>query len=83
MVKAMEKYHNLPMIKIVPANVVDDTDITIEYSGEIQRALFYGITNLDRESKFHPKDKITRGEAAEVMFNVLECIKTHTALKPE
>ena len=77
LVSAMEKYGELPMIKIVPKEIADDPYITIEYSGAIQRSLIYGVTSLDKDKKFSPKGSITRAEAAEQVYNALEYLKAH------
>jgi hypothetical protein len=65
------------MIKLVPAEITDQDKITAEYSGEIQRALTYGIVNLDNNSSFNPKDELSRAEAAEMLYNALEYLKAH------
>jgi hypothetical protein len=79
LVKAAENYGQLPMIKLVPAEITDEDQMTAEYSGAIQRALNYGIVKLDANGKFNPKEKLSRAEAAEQLYNALEYLKAHTA----
>lgn len=79
LVSAMEKHGNLPMINIMPAPIADEEEMNILYSGAIQRALVYGITQLDKGRGFNPKAKISRGEAAEQIYNALEYMKAHPA----
>jgi hypothetical protein len=79
LVMSMETQYNLPMIKLIPADIADEKDITTEYSGAIQRSLVYGITSLDADGKFNPKEEITREEAASQVFKALEYIKAHTS----
>lgn len=79
LIKATEKYANLPMIKLNSVSITDQDQLTIDYSGAIQRALTYGVVQLDAEEKFNPKDEISRAEAAEQIFNTLEYIKAHPA----
>ncbi len=71
----METHKNLPMIKIIPAVIADQDQLTVDYDGSIQRSLVYGVTKLDAEGKFNPKDKMTRAEVAEQVYNALEYIK--------
>jgi hypothetical protein len=80
LIKATENHTNLPVIKISPVAISDQDQLTIDYSGAIQRALVYGITQLDGEGKFNPKAEISRAEAAEQIYNALEYIKAHPAL---
>ena len=77
LITAMEANRNMPMIKIIPANITDGDKITPEYEGAIQRAIVYGIEKLDEKEKFNPKVKMTRAEAASQIYNVLEYFKAH------
>lgn len=79
LVQAMYADDKLPMVKLVPANIADQDQMTIDYSGSIQHALLCGIVKLDAEEKFNPKAKISRAEAAEQVYNALEYIKAHPA----
>lgn len=79
LVRVMEKNKNLPMLNIKPAEIKDEDQMKIEYSGAIQRALVYKITQLDAEGKFNPAAKLTRAEAAEQLYNALEYLKAHPA----
>jgi hypothetical protein len=79
LIKSMEKYQNLPMINLVPVEISDQDQMTVSYSGAIQRAIAYGITKLDAAGNFNPQGKISRAEAAEQIYNALEYMKAHTA----
>lgn len=79
LIQAVEKHANLPMINLVPVEIADEDQITVSYSGAIQRALAYKVTQLDAQGKFNPKAKISRAEAAEQIYNVLEYIKAYPA----
>lgn len=81
LVKAMELHFNMPMINLVPAEIADEDQLTIVYSGAIQRALHYGVVQLDAKGNFSPKSKMTRTEAAEEIYNALAYIKAHPAPK--
>ncbi|MDF2613796.1 MAG: S-layer y protein [Clostridia bacterium] len=79
LITSVEKFKNLPMLKIMPAKIADESQMTAEYSGAIQRALIYQVVKLDAKEKFNPKDKITRAEAAEQIYNMHEYINAHPA----
>jgi S-layer homology domain. len=76
LIQAMEKHNNLPMINIIPADIADNNQINISYSGAIQRALVYKIVSLDSNKCFNPTSKISRADAAAEVYNALEYIKT-------
>lgn len=79
LVKTMEKQGNLPMINLVPVTISDEAQINVSYSGAIQRALLYKVTELDAAGGFDPKGIITRSEAAVEVYNALEYLKAHPA----
>lgn len=79
LIKATERNGNLPLIKLVPVKITDENEISIGNNGAIQRSLAYGVSKLNSEGKFNPKEKITRAEAAEQIYNVLEYIRVHPA----
>ncbi len=75
LISTMESHYNLPMLDIKPTAIKDEDQLTVEFSGAIQRALVYGVVKLDAEGNFYPKDKLTRAEAAEQIYNALEYLK--------
>jgi S-layer homology domain. len=79
LVSLMEKQGNLPMINLIPADISDNSQLDVTYSGAVQRALHYGLVSLDQKGNFRPKDSITRGEAAVQIFNALEYLRSHPA----
>ncbi|AOZ93041.1 S-layer homology domain-containing protein [Paenibacillus crassostreae] len=79
LVQAMERHGNLPMINLLPVKVSDESALTIEYSGSIQRALSYGLVKLDAEQNFHPQAVISRADATEQIYNALEYLQAHPA----
>ncbi|WP_179032876.1 S-layer homology domain-containing protein [Paenibacillus kribbensis] len=78
LIQGIEKAGVLPMIKIAPVNISDDSELEPAYQGSIQRSLVYKVNTLDATGKFHPKSKITRAEAAVMLYNALEYLNTHT-----
>ncbi|MBD2867082.1 S-layer homology domain-containing protein [Paenibacillus arenilitoris] len=83
LIRTIEAHSNLPMLNLVPAEINDEADLTVDYQGSIQRALAYDVVELDEQGNFHPKAEITRAEAAEQIYNVLEYVKAHPAPAPE
>ncbi|MGG4219568.1 S-layer homology domain-containing protein [Paenibacillus jamilae] len=80
LIQGMEKAGALPMIKIAPANIADDSELEPAYQGSIQRSLVYKVNVLDGSEKFHPKSEITRAEAAVMLYNALEYLNAHPKL---
>ncbi|KGE16856.1 S-layer homology domain-containing protein [Paenibacillus wynnii] len=79
LVQGVEKAGNLPLIKIIPADIADDSQLDPSYQGSVQRSLIYKITTLDTNGKFNPKSELTRAEAAVMLYNALEYLKAHPA----
>ncbi|AJS58713.1 S-layer homology domain-containing protein [Paenibacillus sp. IHBB 10380] len=76
-IHALEKDSNLPLIRINPVDITDGTDLNTHYSGTIQIAVALGITTLDDKGYFHPKEEISRADAAVMTYNALEYLKAH------
>jgi len=79
LMQAMEKAGNLPLINIKPREIADEADLTVDYQGSIQRALVRGIVKLDANGEFHPKDEITRAEAAVMLYDAIEFLRGELA----
>ncbi|WP_240417671.1 S-layer homology domain-containing protein [Paenibacillus periandrae] len=82
LVRALEKKGNFPQIKIVPAAISDENQITPEYQGALQRMLHYKIAELDKDGKLNPKSQLTRGGAAIWVYNAIRVLNEHV-LAPE
>ncbi|WP_322924124.1 S-layer homology domain-containing protein [Paenibacillus campi] len=78
---AMQKSGNLPMFKIDPLKIADDSNITAAYQGAIQRSLALHINKLDESGKFNPKQPITRADAAIMIYNALDYLQKHPELQ--
>lgn len=76
LVQGVEGIGNLPMINIVPVDIADDAALNPSYQGSVQRSLKYKINSLDANGKFNPKSEITRAEAAIMLYNAVEFLKT-------
>ncbi|AIQ46879.1 amylopullulanase [Paenibacillus sp. FSL R7-0273] len=76
LVQGIEKAGSLPLINLVPADITDEASMDPSYQGSIQRSLKYKINTLDANGKFNPKSEITRAEAAVMLYNALEYLKS-------
>ena len=74
-VTTLENNYNLPKVKMIPIYVADENQITVLYSGAIQRALLYGFIILDTDNRFNPKEEISRAEAAAQVYLALGYIR--------
>ncbi|MGN7763742.1 S-layer homology domain-containing protein [Paenibacillus sp. 22594] len=83
LIQGIEKVGNLPMINIVPTDIVDADALNPSFQGSIQRSLKYKINTLDEGGKFNPKSEITRAEAAVMLYNALEYLKSKTDIVPQ
>lgn len=71
------------MINIVPVDIADDDALDPSYQGSVQRSLKYNINTLDANGKFNPKSELTRAEAAVMLYNALEYLKSKTEAAPQ
>ncbi|MNH85912.1 Endo-1,4-beta-xylanase A precursor [compost metagenome] len=71
-----------PLIKMF-IQVADDGETTPDYQGSIQNLLLMKIASLDSNQKFHPKDTITRMEAALMVYKAAEFVNNHKAVQNE
>lgn len=68
---AMEMRNELPMIKLIPTTIEDFENMDVLKSGAIHRAIAYGILKLDAEGMFYPNYNLTRGEAAQAVYDAI------------
>lgn len=79
LVQGVEAIGNLPMINIKPVDIADDSQLDPSYQGLVQRSLVYKINTLDANGKFNAKSQITRAEAAVMLYNAIEFLKSREA----
>ncbi|MCK6077193.1 S-layer homology domain-containing protein [Paenibacillus silvae] len=78
LMQAIEAKGELPMIKIQPVDITDESDLTPDAQGAVQRSLVLKISTLDANGQFHPQQAITRAEAAVMMYNAIEHMNSFT-----
>ncbi|OPH57588.1 S-layer protein [Paenibacillus ferrarius] len=76
LVRALEKKGNFPLIKMF-IEIKDADQINVDYQGTLQRLLLYKITKLDQDGKFNPKAEVTRGEAANWLYQATKVMNAH------
>ncbi|WP_046213458.1 S-layer homology domain-containing protein [Paenibacillus wulumuqiensis] len=79
LMQSMQKAGNLPMINIKPVKIGDNAKLNPSYQGAVQRSLAMNINELDAKGNFDPKAKITRAEAAVMIYNALDYLQKHPA----
>lgn len=63
-------------------NIEDEDQVDPAYMTSIQRLLIGKIAVLDKKGKFHPKQPITRSEAAGMLHRAIEFVKNTPPVKP-
>ncbi|GIP21528.1 S-layer homology domain-containing protein [Paenibacillus sp. J22TS3] len=74
--KGIRATGNYPLIKMY-IKVADESEGNPEYQGSIQNLLLSKITTLDSKLNFHPKQKITRIEAAVMTYKAIQFVNSH------
>jgi hypothetical protein len=77
LVRALEKKGNFPLIKMFIV-IKDEDQINIDYQGNLQRLLLHKITQLDKDGQFNPKAELTRGEAANWIYQAIRVKEAHS-----
>jgi len=80
LVQGIEKTGDYALIKMY-INIEDEKDIDPNFQGTIQRALLYKVTELDEQGNFHPKQIVTREEAAAILFNAVSFVEEHLKIQ--
>ena len=78
LVTSLESSMGLPMINIMPTEIKDDSTVSIDHSGAIQRGLSYGLYDLTDDGRINGEAAITRGQVAAIMVNTLDYMAVHT-----
>jgi hypothetical protein len=76
LVRALEKKGSFPLVKMF-IQFKDEDQITPELQGSLQRLVLYKIAELDKNGKFYPKRELTRGEAANWLYNTIRFLEAH------
>ncbi|MEG6587899.1 S-layer homology domain-containing protein [Paenibacillus barengoltzii] len=76
LMQAINVTGNYPTIKMF-IEVADADQMNPDYANSIQTLLLMKIASLDEQGKFHPKQAITRIEAARLVHNAAEFVGKH------
>lgn len=79
--KAVLATGDYPTIKMY-INVQDENEIVPSDREAIQFLLLTKIVKLDDQGQFHPKQNITRMEAAEMTYNAMNFVSSHMPQEP-
>jgi hypothetical protein len=55
----------------------DEKEVSLDAMDSIQTLLKLKIASLDAGGKFYPKKQVTRSEAADMLYNAIEFVKSH------
>ncbi|KKO53341.1 S-layer homology domain-containing protein [Paenibacillus sp. DMB20] len=73
---AISETGNYPVV-LMHINVADEDQMKKESIGAVQFLLLTDITDLDKDGKFHPKENLTRIEAAKMTHAAMKFIAEH------
>ncbi|MEK3687957.1 S-layer homology domain-containing protein [Paenibacillus sp. FSL R10-2736] len=79
LVHTLQTSGQLPMFKLIPVEVADESQMDISNSGAIQTALALGFVTLDESGNFNPKGDITRTAGTDIVNKAVEYLKAHQA----
>ncbi len=82
LITAMNLKGDFPFTKML-FHLTDEADLNPDYSYALQLLLNGRIVTLDDEGRFRPKDAIKRGEAAVMLYNMIDYVERFTASIPE
>ncbi|GIO53265.1 protease complex subunit PrcB family protein [Paenibacillus cineris] len=74
--KAVTATGDYPLIKMY-VTVQDENDMASGSREAVQFLLLTHIAELDAQQKFHPRDNITRMEAAEMVYHAMNFVASH------
>ncbi len=77
---AMQLTGKMPVFRIIPPDINDESKIDISHMGSIQLAIVLKIASLDANGNFNPKQNITRADAAILLYDGMNYLNR---FKPE
>lgn len=76
---AMQVVGKMPAIDVIAPSIQDMDKLDNATIGSIQLAIVLNIASLDNDGNFHPKQDISRADAAVSLYNALAYLKTSAA----
>ncbi|WP_106765977.1 S-layer homology domain-containing protein [Paenibacillus faecalis] len=73
---AIQKTGNYPVVKMY-VHIADENQMKEESRGAVQFLVLTKMAKLDKEAKFHPKQNLTRMEAARMTHAAMQFIQSH------
>lgn len=82
LITAMETQGQFPLIKMF-ISFTDNDQINPSYQGAMQRLYLYKIAKLGEDGKVNPKQEMSRGEAAVLLYNAIQYVEKYKAGSPQ
>ncbi|MGP0583841.1 protease complex subunit PrcB family protein [Paenibacillus timonensis] len=82
LMQAVNATGNYPTIKMY-IEVADADQMNTDYANSIQNLLLMKIASLDEQGEFHPKQAISRIDAARLVYNAAEFVNKHKEAEQE
>jgi hypothetical protein len=75
---AMQLTGKMPVFRIIPPDIKDQSTMDINYVGSAQLAIVLKIVSLDAKGNFNPKQNITRADAAIILYDGMNYLNRFT-----
>ncbi|WP_322924316.1 S-layer homology domain-containing protein [Paenibacillus campi] len=75
---AMRLTGKMPVFRIIPPTIKDEAAMDIQYVGSVQLAIVLHIASLDAEGNFHPQQKMSRADAAIMLYDAMNYLNKFT-----
>ncbi|NBD24707.1 S-layer homology domain-containing protein, partial [Paenibacillus glycinis] len=79
LIHTLQTSGQLPMLKLVPADIKDGDNIDVDHQGAIQTALALGFVKLDQAGNFNPKAGLSLDDATAIVNQAVQYLKAHQA----
>ncbi|MFD1887350.1 S-layer homology domain-containing protein [Paenibacillus wenxiniae] len=75
---AMQLTGKMPVFRIIPPDINDQSAMDISHVGSVQLAIVLKIVSMDANGNFNPKQNITRADAAIMLYDGLNYLNRFT-----
>ncbi len=79
---AMQLTGNMPVFRIIPPDIKDESAFDVSLLGSAQLAIVLHIANLDADGNFNPKQKMNRADSAIILYDAMNYLNERTANAP-
>ncbi|MCQ4088224.1 S-layer homology domain-containing protein [Saccharibacillus sp. JS10] len=79
LILAGQQQGDLPVFRLIPVKIADESSIPDGRSGLMQEALAFDLLELDAKQNINPNESLTRAQAAEMVYTI--ALKGHILQK--